>query len=168
MSEVAYDCIVSCLGSSSASKILKGVPKGGGVKLMKKLHTAKGSVEHQIQRWDNKPERLTLVAMNGWMDFRDEWLGSAGGRNNVDELEEDDILSEKVLFRKFHKKLSEVFPLIFQSCVCDTAAGGAHRLTRLLVEEQCNALHETWKESKQGPRMAMAGLGKNLVQIFRT
>jgi hypothetical protein len=28
MSEGAYDCIVSCLGSSAASKILKGVPKG--------------------------------------------------------------------------------------------------------------------------------------------
>jgi hypothetical protein len=64
MSEEAYDCIVSCLGSSSASKILKGVPKGGGAKLMKKLHAAKGSVEHQIQRWDSKLERLTL-ATNG-------------------------------------------------------------------------------------------------------
>jgi hypothetical protein len=27
-------------------------------------------------------------------------------------------------------------------------------MTRLIVEEQCNALHETWKESKQGSRMA--------------
>jgi hypothetical protein len=101
MSEEAYDCIVSCLGSSAATKILKGVPKGDGARLLKKLHAAKGSVEHQIQRWDNKLERLTLVAMNGWMDFRDEWLGSAGGRNNVDELEEDDILAEKVLFRNW-------------------------------------------------------------------
>jgi hypothetical protein len=35
------------------------------------------------------------------MDFRDEWLESCGGRNNIDELEADDILAEKVLFRKF-------------------------------------------------------------------
>jgi hypothetical protein len=116
MSEEAYDCIVSCLGSSSASKILKGVPKGDGSKLLKKLHAAKGSVEHQIQRWDRKLDRLSLVAMNGWIDFRDEWLEAADGRNNIDELEEDDILAEKVLFRKFYKKLQDVFPLIFQSC----------------------------------------------------
>jgi hypothetical protein len=31
-SEEAYDCIVSGLNSSSASRILKGVPKGGGAK----------------------------------------------------------------------------------------------------------------------------------------
>jgi hypothetical protein len=105
MSEGAYDCIVSCLGSSAATKILKGVPKGDGAKLLKKLHAAKGSVGHQIQRWDNKPGRLTLVAMSGWMDFRDEWLESADGRNNIDELEEDDILAEKVLFRKFYRKM---------------------------------------------------------------
>jgi hypothetical protein len=41
MSEEAYDCIVSCLGSSAASKILKGVPKGDGAGLLKKLHAAK-------------------------------------------------------------------------------------------------------------------------------
>ena len=58
-------------------------------------------VDHQIQRWDNKLGRLTLVTMSGWMDFRDEWLESCGGRNNIDELEADDILAEKVLFRKF-------------------------------------------------------------------
>jgi hypothetical protein len=136
MSEEAYDCIVSCLGSSATSKILKGVPKGDGAGLLKKLHTAKGSVEHQIQRWDSKLDRLTLtlVTMNGWIDFRDEWLEAEDGRNNVDELEEDDILSEKVLFRKFYKKLSDVFPLIFQSCVCGTAAarwpGGDGRFLR--------------------------------------
>jgi hypothetical protein len=45
-------------------------------------------VEHQIQRWDSKLERLTLVAMNGWIDFRDEWLEPCDGRNNIDELEE--------------------------------------------------------------------------------
>ena len=95
MQREAYDCIVACLGSSSASKILKGVPKGDGAGLLKKLHAAKGSVEHQIRRWDNKLERLTLVAMNGWIDFRDEWLESADGRNNIDELEEDDILLTK-------------------------------------------------------------------------
>jgi hypothetical protein len=84
VSEVgAYDCIVSCLGSSAATKILKGVPKGDGARLLKKFHAAKGSVGHQIQRWDNKLDKLTLVAMNGWMDFRDEWLGSCGGRNGV-------------------------------------------------------------------------------------
>jgi hypothetical protein len=52
--------------------------------------------------------------MSGWKDFRDEWLEAEDGRNNIDELEEDDILSEKVLFRKFYKKLSDVFPLVFQ------------------------------------------------------
>jgi hypothetical protein len=137
MSEEAYDCIVSCLGLSATSKILKGVPKGDGAGLLKKLHAAKGSVEHQIQRWDSKLDRLTLVTMNGWMDFRDEWLESADGRNNIDELEEDDILAEKVLFRKFYKKLSDVLPLIFQSCVCDTAAGGANHLTRLRKKSSC-------------------------------
>ena len=136
LSEEAYDCIVSCLGSSATSKILKGVPKGDGARLLKKLHNAKGSVEHQIERWDLRLERLTLVTMNGWKDFRDEWLEASDGRNNIDELEEDDILSEKVLFRKFYKKLSDVFPLVFSACVCDTAAGGANKMTRLIVEEQ--------------------------------
>jgi hypothetical protein len=49
--------------------------------------------------------------MNGWIDFRDEWLEATDARNNIDELEEDDILAEKVLFRKFYKKLQDVFPL---------------------------------------------------------
>jgi hypothetical protein len=49
MSEEAHDCIASCLGSSAASKILKGVPKGDGAGLLKKLHAAKGPVDHQIQ-----------------------------------------------------------------------------------------------------------------------
>ena len=97
MSEGAYDCIVPCLGSSAASKILKGVPKGGGAKLLKKLHAAKGSVDHQIQRWDSKLGRLTLVAMSGWIDFRSEWLEAAYGRNNIDELEEDDILAAECI-----------------------------------------------------------------------
>jgi hypothetical protein len=39
---------------------------------------------------------------------------SSDGRNNIDGLEEDDILSEKVLFRKFYKKLSDVFLLFSQ------------------------------------------------------
>ena len=67
--------------------------------------------------------------MSGWIDFRDEWLEAADGRNNIDELEEDDVLAEKVIFRKFYRKLQDVFPLVFQACVCGTAAGGArHRL----------------------------------------
>jgi hypothetical protein len=53
--------------------------------------------------------------MNGWMDFRDEWLESCDGRNNIDELEEDDILSEKILFRKFYRKLGDVFSSCFSS-----------------------------------------------------
>jgi hypothetical protein len=44
LSEEAYDCIVSCLGSSATSKILKGVPKGDGARLLKKLHAAKGGI----------------------------------------------------------------------------------------------------------------------------
>jgi hypothetical protein len=96
----------------------------------------------KIQRWDSKLDRLTLVAMNGWIDFRDEWLEARDGRNNIDELEGDDIPSEKVLFRNFYRKLSGGFPLGFQACVCDTAAGGPHRLTQDLVEEQCSDLHE--------------------------
>jgi hypothetical protein len=95
---------------SAASKILKGVPKGGGAGLLKKLHAAKGPVEHQIQRWDSKLDRLTFVTMNGWIDFCDEWLEAADGRNNNDELEEDDILADKVVFRRFYKKLQDVFP----------------------------------------------------------
>jgi hypothetical protein len=55
--------------------------------------------------------------------------------------------------------LQDIFPLVFQSCVCDTAAAGDHRLTQLLVVEQCNVLHETWKESKQGSRMATMWVG---------
>jgi hypothetical protein len=68
MSAEAYDCIVSCLGSSAASKILKGVPKGGGAGLLKKLHAAKGSVEHQIQRLDNKLEREIDFGDHEWLD----------------------------------------------------------------------------------------------------
>jgi hypothetical protein len=90
---LSYDCIVSCLGSSATSKILKGVPKGGGAGLLKKLHAAKGSVEHQIQRWASKLDRLALVAMNGWIGFRDEWLEAGDGRNNTDELEDGRIIT---------------------------------------------------------------------------
>jgi hypothetical protein len=72
MSEEAYDCIVSCLGSSVATKILKGAPKGDGARLLKKLHAAKDSVGHQIQRWDNKL---------GQIDFGDhEWLDGLSRR----------------------------------------------------------------------------------------
>jgi hypothetical protein len=38
------------------------------------------------------------------------------------EMEEGDILAEKVLFRQFYKKLNTVFPLVFQACVTDTCA----------------------------------------------
>ena len=68
LSEEAYDCIVSCLGSSATSKILKGVPKGDGARLLKKLHAAKGSVEHQIQRLDNKLEREIDFGDHEWLD----------------------------------------------------------------------------------------------------
>jgi hypothetical protein len=80
-------------------------------------HAAKGPVDHQIQRWDSKLDKLTLRTMSGWIDFRDEWLEARDGRNNIEELEEDDILSEKVLFRKFYRKLSVGFLLFFKHVI---------------------------------------------------
>jgi hypothetical protein len=70
MSYEAYGCVMSCLSTSASAKKLKGVSKGGGTALLKKLHEPKGSVEHRIQRWDSKLDRLTLVGLAGWIDFR--------------------------------------------------------------------------------------------------
>jgi hypothetical protein len=76
-----YDCIVSCLGSSAASKILKGVPKGGGAKLLKKLHAAKGSAKNMYFWSDEKYvllvrrkicTKLVDVCKETWAVIQDE------------------------------------------------------------------------------------------------
>ena len=63
-----YDCVVSCLGSSTTAKIIKGAPRGGGSELLKKLHAAKGPVGHQDSKVGFKARQIDFGG-HEWLDL---------------------------------------------------------------------------------------------------
>jgi hypothetical protein len=109
MSEEAYDCIIQCFSADENAKWLTGIDPGDGCALVKKLHASKGSIQHQMAKQDNVLERLTLVTMRGWPDYRDKFQEAMKRRNNVVGMSSSEKLSDATLFRKFYMNLSTVF-----------------------------------------------------------
>jgi hypothetical protein len=124
MSEEAHDCIIQCFAADDNAKWLTGIGSEDGCALVKKLHAAKGSIQHQIGKQDIVLERLTLVAMRGWPEYRDKLQEAMKRRNTVVGMSFSEKLSDATLFRKFYMNLSTVFYPVFQTFIIGTCEVG--------------------------------------------
>jgi hypothetical protein len=155
MSEEVYDCIIQCFAADENAKWLTGIGPRDGCALIKKLHASKGPSQHQMGKQDMVLERLTLVTMRGWPEYRDKFREAMEARNNVVGMSFSEKLSDATLFRKFYMNLSTVFYTVFQTCVTDTCEDGAPESKPVeSVIKECDALYEISILSKSGSRMA--------------
>ena len=72
MSNVAYDCILTCIHDEKLQYLLAGIDAGNGTELIKRLQNVCGNKQQRIDQLDGKIASMSVATLSGWTNYRDQ------------------------------------------------------------------------------------------------